>query len=93
MRTHLRIVVVGLAAALALPAAAPQERSPSAEMARLEARIAVLEARVAALEAEEEGLRPGGKAIERVALLADRAISRLVDMVGDLKRDLKGERP
>jgi cell division protein FtsB len=93
MRTHLRIVVVGLAAALALPAAAQQERPPSAEMARLEARIAALEARVAALEAEEEGLRPGGKAIERVALLADRAISRLVDMVGDLKRDLKGERP
>ena len=91
MRTHLRIVVVGLAAALALPAAGQDERPPSAEIARLDARIAALEARIAALETEEEDLRPGGEAIERVALLADRAISRLVDVVRELKRDLKGE--
>lgn len=99
MKTHLaRIAVVALFALLALPAAAGEPASTGAtnapitnETARLEARIAELEARIQTLEQGERGPRAGNEAMGRVALLADRAMNRLVYMVRNLKRGVNGE--
>lgn len=96
MQTHIRPVAVAvLLAALAGPSAA-QERAPvetqtAGQLAELQDRVAALESRVAALEAEEGGVRPGGAAIERVGLLADRAMQRLIDMVRVLKHGRRDE--
>jgi hypothetical protein len=88
MKTHPRRLAAALViAALAWPAAAQESQTFGAEdAARLREHIAELEARVAALEAAEDGLRPGGKAIARVALMADRAMTRLTEMMRELKR-------
>ncbi|MGH6922348.1 MAG: hypothetical protein ACRED5_01135 [Propylenella sp.] len=87
MKTHLcRLAAAPLVAALALPVAAQDSQTPGVEdVARLNERIAALEARVTALESAEDGLRPGGEAIARVALIADRAMARLTEMMRDLK--------
>jgi hypothetical protein len=88
MKTHLcRLAAASLVAALALPAAAQESRTPGAEdVARLQERIAALEARVTALEVRQERLPPGGEAIARVALIADRAMARLTEMMRELGR-------
>jgi len=91
MQTHMRRVAIALLLALLAAPAAAQQRasaetaSSSEELTRLQERLAALESRVAALEAEQGGVRPNGEAIARVALLADRAMRNLVDMVEVLK--------
>jgi uncharacterized small protein (DUF1192 family) len=64
---------------------APAEAPTARQLAELQERIATLESRIAALEAEKSDIHPGGEAIDRVALLADRAMRNLVDMVRVLK--------
>lgn len=82
MQTHLRpTAAVLLVAALAFPAGAEERWSLADETLQLRGRIEVLEGRVAELEAVAEKRHAGGKAIERVALIADRAMANLVEMV------------
>lgn len=82
------VAAAALAAFIAVSAVAEERATGPDVVAQLQARIATLEARVAALERAKPRPRPGGDAIDRVALLADRAMQRLVDMVRNLKRDL-----
>jgi hypothetical protein len=91
MQTHMRRVAIALLLAGLAGSVAAQQRPPAAtvppseQLMQLRERLATLESRVAALEAEESDVRPGGEAIARVALLADRAMRNLVDMVRVLK--------
>jgi hypothetical protein len=97
MQTRTRRVAIAVLLALLAGPADAQERMPvepptAAQLAELQDRVAALESRVAALEAEQAGVRPGGEAIERVGLLADRAMRRLLDMVRVLKHGRKDEK-
>ena len=87
MQTHLRrIAAAALAMGLTLPAALADGRaSPAGEDAALRLKVEALEARVAALEAEAADRRVGGRAVARVALIADRAMQRLTDMMRSLR--------
>ena len=88
MQTHLRRIAAALLAmGLALPALADERASPVGEEAALRQQVEALEARVAALEAEASDRRAGGRAVAQVALIADRAMQRLTDMMRSLRGD------
>lgn len=89
MKTHLlRLPALVLFVAIAAPAASGAAASDAERMARLEARIAALESRVAALEAGDAASSSGGQSLDRVAILAEQAVARLLDMVRQMKRNL-----